>query len=197
MELTVCIFCWNKRAAGKFQSCEFPVSVDARLADFFAFLHLRSDRHGQPLSESFAAPQQHNHQWFRLQWPPAGGDAAITSLEKDGWVRAWHGPNWRHCTHKTALEGYLSIAIGLQVNAILQVHQECTCTKTPLRLNQTTTPSLSMWFPAPRSTQFHGRFALIGHTVSVSHALQTNGPNIQINLRWLRYVSAQGITRIW
>ena len=115
-----------------------------------------------------------------MQWLPASGDPVIVVLERHGSVRAWHGTRLEALYSKLLFRSlFLPAVTGVLGNAIVLVHQECTCTQTPLRQNQTTTPNLSSWFPAPRSTQSSGRFALIGHTVPLSHALQTSAPSIQ------------------
>ena len=62
-----------------------------RLLEFYQFLHLRDDANGRPLTRQLAPPHNKDRQWYRLPWIPFGGLQKDRQLEKEGWVRAWHG----------------------------------------------------------------------------------------------------------
>ena len=82
---------WNRRQAHQYVPGPFFNSPTERLADFYTFLECRSDSEGLPLSRRFAPALEMDPHWFILPWLPAGGDAVLTALEAEGWVRAWHG----------------------------------------------------------------------------------------------------------
>ena len=82
---------WSRRQAHLFDAGPFPTTPSERLADFYTFLYCRSDRDGLSLALHFALPLDMEPYWFRLPWLPSGGDAVVTALESEGWVRSWHG----------------------------------------------------------------------------------------------------------
>ena len=82
---------WNRRQAHLFEAGPYPATPSERLEDFHRFLYCRSDSEGFPLALRFAPPLEMEPHWFRFPWLPSGGEAVLTALESEGWVRVWHG----------------------------------------------------------------------------------------------------------